>query len=211
LFLGLVTFGRCLQIAIDDWEFSVRIMKVRAAYAQLVPELAGLLAEADTDEAEVAMFAGRWQALQRMLSVAGSMAVISSVVLGADVGAVAYGLSASLLAALLAGAAGTVLMFITVRYQWARWCGRRPPLPGRPRCLTACGLGERRQARLAFRRLTAGLVQHPLDPVVQHPHEAANLSAPSRSSPFRSYATSYLWRLAESVANASETGKARVE
>lgn len=124
LFLGLVTFGRCLQIAIDDWEFSVRIMRLRAAYAQLVPELAGLLAEADTDEAEVSMFAGRWQALQKMLSVAGSMAVISSVVLGADAGVVAYGLSASLLAALLAGtAAGTVLMFATARYQWGRWCG----------------------------------------------------------------------------------------
>ena len=78
LFLGLVTFGRCLQIAIDDWEFSVRIMRLRAVYAQLVPELAGLLAEADTDEAEVTMFASRWQALQKMLSVAGSMAVFSS-------------------------------------------------------------------------------------------------------------------------------------
>ena len=123
LFLGLVTFGRCLQIAIDDWEFSVRIRKVRAAYAQLVPDLSGLLAEADIDEAEVAMLAGRGQALQKMLSVAGSMAVISSVVLGADVGTVAYGLGASLNAALLAGAAaGTALLLITVRYQWARWC-----------------------------------------------------------------------------------------
>jgi hypothetical protein len=123
LFLGLVTFGRCLQIAIDDWEFSVRIMRLRAAYAQLIPELAGLLAKADGDEAEVTMFAGRWQALQKMLSVAGSIAVISSVVLGADVGAVAYGVSASLLAALLAGAAsGAMLMFATARYQWARWC-----------------------------------------------------------------------------------------
>ncbi|HEY6491675.1 MAG TPA: hypothetical protein VIZ43_00235 [Trebonia sp.] len=123
LFLGLVTFGRCLQIAIDDWEFSVRIMKLRSAYAQLVPELAGLLAEADGDEAEVTMFAGRWQALQKMLSVAGSIGVISSVVLGADVGAVAYGVSASLLAAVLAGAAsGAVLVFATARYQWTRWC-----------------------------------------------------------------------------------------
>ena len=70
------------------------------------------------------------------LSVAGSMAVISSVVLGADVGAVTYGLASSLLAALLAGAAaGIALMFITVRYQWARWCrassspARTPALP----------------------------------------------------------------------------------
>ena len=137
LFLGLVTFGRCLQIAIDDWEFSVRIMRLRAAYAQLVPELAGLLAEADTDEAEVSMFAGRWQALQKMLSVAGSMAVISSVVLGADAGVVAYGLSASLLAALLAGtAAGTVLMFVTARYQWGRWCGASSA-PARTSALSA--------------------------------------------------------------------------
>jgi hypothetical protein len=36
------------------------------------------------------MFAGRWQALQKMLSVARSMAVISGVVLGADAGAVAW-------------------------------------------------------------------------------------------------------------------------
>jgi hypothetical protein len=58
-----------------------------------------------------------------MLSVAGSIAVISSVVLGADIGAVANGLSASLLAGpLAAAAAGTVLMFATARYQWARWC-----------------------------------------------------------------------------------------
>lgn len=138
LFLGLVTFGRCLQIAIDDWEFSVRIMKVRAHYAQLIPELAGLLAEADADEAEVTMLAGRWRALQKMLSVAGSMAVISSVVLGADVGTVSYGLSSSLLVALLAGAAaGTALVFITIRYQWARWCRAssspdRTPAPPKP-------------------------------------------------------------------------------
>jgi hypothetical protein len=63
-----------------------------------------------------------------MLSLAGSMAVISSVVPGADVGAVAYGLSASVPAALLAGApAGAVLMFATARYQWAAGAGRRPP------------------------------------------------------------------------------------
>lgn len=68
--------------------------------------------------------------LYERLGVAGSMAVISSVVLGV----VAYGLSASLLAALLAGtAAGTVLMFATARYQWGRWCGASSaPLPGRP-------------------------------------------------------------------------------
>jgi hypothetical protein len=135
LFLGLVTFGRCLQIAIDDWEFGVRIMRLRAAYAQLIPELAGLLAEADVDEAVVAMFDGRWRAVQKMLSVAGSMAVITSVVLGADVGAIAYGATDSLAGALLAGAAsGALLLFVTARYQWARWC-KASSHP--PRSLTA--------------------------------------------------------------------------
>ena len=87
LFLGLVTFWRCLQIAIDDWEFSVRIMRAAAPPTpSSIPELAGLLAQADVDEAEVTMLSGSWQALQKMLSVAGSIAVISSAVLGADVG-----------------------------------------------------------------------------------------------------------------------------
>jgi hypothetical protein len=83
-----------------------------------------------------------------MLSVAGSMAVISSVVLGADAGVVAYGLSASLLAALLAGAtAGTVLMFATARYQWARWCvassapARTSTLPDSPGTRGSAGAG----------------------------------------------------------------------
>ena len=137
LFLGLVTFGRCLQIAIDDWEFSVRIMRLRAAYEQLIPELGGLLAQADVDEAEVTMFSGRWQALQKMLSVAGSIAVISSAVLGADAGVIVYGASGSLAAALAAGAgAGAFLLVSTARYQWARWCkaSANPPrpLPDRP-------------------------------------------------------------------------------
>ena len=132
VFLGLVTFGRCLQIAIDDWEFSVRIVKIRAAYTQLVPELAGLLAQADGDESEVVMLSGRWQVLQKMLSVAGSLAVITSVVLGADIGAVTYGLSGQLVAALLSGAVtGGLLMYVTARYQWARWC-KASFYPGRP-------------------------------------------------------------------------------
>jgi hypothetical protein len=136
LFLGMVTFGRCLQIAIDDWEFSVRIMRLRAAYAQLIPELAGLLAEADVDEAEVTMLSGRWQPLQKMLSVAGSIAVLSSVVLGADAGVIAYGATASLAAALCIGAAAGILLVAgTARYQWARWCHASS---NPPRAMTGC-------------------------------------------------------------------------
>ena len=86
LFLGLVSFLRCLEIAIDDWEFTARIGHVRAAYAQLIPELAGLLATSWGEEKLTMMLNGRWEPLRKMLSVAGSIAVITSVILGADVG-----------------------------------------------------------------------------------------------------------------------------
>ena len=129
VFLGLVTFGRCLEIAIDDWEFVRRITRLRAAYAQLVPELAGLLAVAAGDEEGSVMFGRRWQPLQKMLSVAGSIAVITSVVLGGDVGVIVYGCRASLTTATLAGtAAGLILAFLTIRYQRDQW---RKASPGR--------------------------------------------------------------------------------
>ena len=129
VFLGLVAFGRCLEIAIDDGEFVLRITRLRAAYAQLVPELAGLLAAAAGDEEGNVMLGRRWQPLQKMLSVAGSIAVITSVVLGGDAGVIVYGCRASLAAAIVAGtAAGLILAFLTVRYQWNRW-RQAPPGP----------------------------------------------------------------------------------
>jgi hypothetical protein len=122
VFLGLVAFGRCLEIAIDDGEFVARITRLRAAYAQLVPELTGLLAVASGDEEGSVMLGRRWQPLQKMLSVAGSIALITSVLLGGDVGVIAYGCRASLFAAILAGtAAGLILAFLTIRYQRDRW------------------------------------------------------------------------------------------
>ncbi|HEY2640205.1 MAG TPA: hypothetical protein VGI66_10040 [Streptosporangiaceae bacterium] len=129
VFLGLVAFGRCLEIAIDDWEFVNRITRLRAAYAQLVPELAGLLAVAVGDEEGSVLLGRRWQPLQKMLSVAGSIAVITSVVLGGDVGVIIYGCQAPLFAATLAGtAAGLILAFLTIRYQRDRW--RKTTAPG---------------------------------------------------------------------------------
>ena len=56
-----------------------------------------------------------------MLSVAGSIAVITSVVLGGDVGVIAYGCRATLFAATLVGTAGLILIFLTIRYQRGRW------------------------------------------------------------------------------------------
>jgi hypothetical protein len=130
VFLGLVAFIRCLEIAIDDWEFITRITRLRHGYHQLVPDLAPLLAQAVADEGTVVMLSARWQPFQKMLSVAGSVAVITSVVLGGDVGVIVYGTSRSLAAAIGAGAvAGVLTLGWATWFQWGRWCQASPPPP----------------------------------------------------------------------------------
>jgi hypothetical protein len=123
-FLGVVTFARCLEISIDDWQFSLRITALRAAYAQLVPDLAGLLLAATGAEQATAMLTTRRQPFQLMLSVAGSIGVITSIVAGSDVGVLTYGLGAPLAAAIPAATVTTLLAIrASLRFQHARWKG----------------------------------------------------------------------------------------
>ena len=128
VFLGLVAFVRCLEIAIDDWEFVTRITRLRRTYDQLVPELAPLMSQAVADEGTVAMLSPRWQPFQKMLSVAGSVAVITSVVLGGDAGVIVYGVSRLLYVAIAVGvAAGALALGWATWYQWRHWCQASPP------------------------------------------------------------------------------------
>jgi hypothetical protein len=128
VFLGLVAFVRCLEIAIDDWEFVTRITRLRCTYDQLVPELAPLMSQAVADEGVVAMLSPRWQPFQKMLSVAGSVAVITSVVLGGDAGVIVYGVSRLLYVAIAVGvAAGALALGWATWYQWHHWCQASPP------------------------------------------------------------------------------------
>jgi hypothetical protein len=127
LFLGAVTFLRCLEIAIDDWEFAGRIAHLRMAYSQLIPELAGLLAGSWGEEELTKMLKGRWEPLRKMLSVAGSIAVIASVVLGSDVGVLLYGCDLSSYVALgIGAAAGAGTVAASAAYQWSQWCKASP-------------------------------------------------------------------------------------
>lgn len=123
-FLGLVTFLRCLEISIDDRQFTIRITNLRIIYAQLVPELSHTLLESAGAEQSLAMLTPRRKPFQRMLSVAGSIGVVTSIVFGADIGVLAFGLNAPLVAAILVGVgAGLVTLFASVRFQSARWRG----------------------------------------------------------------------------------------
>lgn len=152
LFLGLVTFARCLEVALDDWEFVTRIAHVRAAYIQLVPELEAMLSASWGDEAVNVMLTGRWRPLQKMLSVAGSVAVISGVLFGADIGALIYGFETSLSIAIAGGALGALLLIAALgHYQWARWCEASPEPNSRltPAALVAQRATAARPARSA--------------------------------------------------------------
>jgi hypothetical protein len=123
-FLGAVTFVRCLEISIDDWQFGLRITALRAAYAQLVPEIADLMLAAAGAEQATAMLTVSRQRFQLLLSVAGSIGVITSIVAGSDVGVLARGAGAPLGAALPAGAITALLAaWASVRFQRARWKG----------------------------------------------------------------------------------------
>jgi hypothetical protein len=128
VFLGLVAFARCLEIAIDDWEFVTRITCLRRTYDQLVPDLAPLMSQAVAGEGVVVMLSPRWQPFQKMLSVAGSVAVITSVVLGGDAGVIVYGAGRLLYLAIAVGAAaGALALGWATWYQWRHWCHASPP------------------------------------------------------------------------------------
>lgn len=123
-FLGVVTFLRCVEISIDDWQFAGRITKLRATYIQLVPRLAELLLAATGAEQATAMLTQRRQPFQMMLSVAGSIGVITSIVIGADAGVAVYGCHAPLVLAILCGAAiGVAAIIASGRFQQNRWKG----------------------------------------------------------------------------------------
>ena len=134
VFLGLVAFVRCLEIAIDDWEFVTRITRLRCTYDQLVPELAPLMSQAVADDGLVAMLSPRWQPFQKMLSVAGSVAVITSVVVRGDAGVIVFGVSRLLYLAIAVGAAAGALAL-----GWAKLVSVAPLVSGVPAAVHELG------------------------------------------------------------------------
>jgi hypothetical protein len=122
--LGTITFLRCLQIAIDDWDFGDRIRHLRVIYAEMLPELAARLGPVSNEEQAVVMLRPALVRLQGLLTVAGSLCVITAIVFGGDAGVLTYGLHLSLAWAITIGtAAGAMFAALGVRFQSARWAG----------------------------------------------------------------------------------------
>jgi len=121
-FIGLVTFDRTLQSAIEDLGYARRIAQLRGYYFDITPELTPYLMSVLTPERlhVQGLRAGRWQGF---LTVAGMVAVVTAVLAGSATGLLAAVLSGhSLAAALAAGAvSGIALLAALMRYQYRTW------------------------------------------------------------------------------------------
>jgi hypothetical protein len=121
-FIGLVTFDRTLQSAIEDLGYARRIAQLRGYYFDITPELTPYLMSVLTPERlhVQGLRAGRWQGF---LTVAGMVAVVTAVLAGSATGLLAAVLSGhSLAAALAAGAvSGIALLAALMRYQYRKW------------------------------------------------------------------------------------------
>lgn len=95
-FLGMVTFRRTLQTSIDDTIYLQRINRLRRFYLDSVPELREYISPPAPDDDVAAVLrsegyrGGNWQT---MLSVPGTVGLLTSVLLGVTVGFVAAALT----------------------------------------------------------------------------------------------------------------------
>jgi hypothetical protein len=119
-FVGLATFHRVLQTGTEDLAYARRIAQLRDYYLDQAPELSGYLLNPAERLPTPGLGIGLWQ---QFVTVAGMVAVITSVLVGSAGGLLAAVASGhSLVAGVIAGvvvaaAALTGLM----RYQHAAW------------------------------------------------------------------------------------------
>ena len=88
-FLGLSTFERVLQVSIEDLALGIRINRIRRFYLEAAPGLHGWLAPAptaDTFEAAVRSIGLKPRPGQVLLTVAGAISIVNSVLAGVWVG-----------------------------------------------------------------------------------------------------------------------------
>jgi hypothetical protein len=130
LFLGIVTFERVLQASIEDVEAAQRINRLRRLYLELAPELGAYLqrpAAGDDASAVLRSEAKRPNRWQLVLTIAGMVAVINSVIAGVVIGALATRASDSTVIGGVVG--GVVFAFAVVVHQWVQVV-RRTHAPG---------------------------------------------------------------------------------
>lgn len=86
IFLGVATYARVLQSSIEDIFYGLGINRVRHLYLELVPEYRPYFIQSDRDDTGgvlANMGASRGGVWQMLLTTAGSIGVINSVLIGA--------------------------------------------------------------------------------------------------------------------------------
>ena len=124
IFLGVATFARVLQSAIEDTIYAREIARLRHIYIELVPQLSQYFLMPSNDDAasvirSMGVIPGRWQ---MFLTTAGTIGVINSVLIGVLAGITASRFISGLLLPVVVG----VIAFATgvalhQRYQARQW------------------------------------------------------------------------------------------
>jgi hypothetical protein len=121
-FVGLVTFDRVLQNRLEDLNYANRIARLRGFYFAHAPELDAYLLSVPPERRLMVqgLPEGLWQ---NFVTIAGMVAVITSVLAGASVAPlVAVVAHHSLAAALAAGGAVTIAALgAMMRHQYSAW------------------------------------------------------------------------------------------
>jgi hypothetical protein len=130
LFLGVATYARVLQLSLEDIVLLWRIDRIRRLYLDANPGLAGILAPAWSGGQAVprvqGIHPGRWRLL---LTMAGTIGVVNSVLAGALAGFAASLLSGHTAVRVLAGVvAFAIVAAAHQRHQRSRFANLRSPL-----------------------------------------------------------------------------------
>jgi hypothetical protein len=116
-FVGLVTFERTLQSAIEDLGYARRIARLRAYYINTAPELAPyLLSVRPKHEPQAEDLRGGYS--QGFRTVAGMVGVITAVLVGSEASlAVSAAFDVPAVALALGAVIGLAVLFTLIRYQ----------------------------------------------------------------------------------------------
>ncbi len=134
-FLGLTTFTRTVQSSIDDVLYSLRIDAIRQSYSELAPGVAPFLAKVTGRDLYIdAAQRSRWQ---RYVSVSGTIAAITSILIGAGIGIITFAVLGNLWVEISAGSVAAVASdIVLMRIQSRQWQASSA-LPFRGRTLTS--------------------------------------------------------------------------
>ncbi len=124
-FIGLVTFERTVQVAIEDITYARGINRIRHLYTEIAPQIAEYFVLPYYDD-EMSVYGSEGANLswwQFFLTMSGMVAVINSVLAATFLGLLVYRfLALPLLFSTLVGLIGfVVVVALFMRYQWTRW------------------------------------------------------------------------------------------